>query len=181
MQDMEFTIERGKLFMLQTRNGKRTAAAALQIAVDLVNEGMLHPTKKRSAMIDPKSLDAAASSAPLTPPHLRQQRQWQPVLPHPPVRHAAWSTSRQTMQSAQAKRATRLSLRRKETTPRGHRGHDRFRGHPHRLRRHDQPRCGCCKTASAPAASPAAGKSLSTNPQRRSPSPTAPFFTKATG
>jgi pyruvate,orthophosphate dikinase len=41
MQDMEFTIERGRLFMLQTRNGKRTAAAALQIAVDLVNEGMI--------------------------------------------------------------------------------------------------------------------------------------------
>ena len=57
MQDMEFTIERGKLFMLQTRNGKRTAAAALQIAVDLVNEGMI--TKEEAVkMIDPKSLDA---------------------------------------------------------------------------------------------------------------------------
>ena len=41
MQDMEFTIENGKLFMLQTRNGKRTAAAALKIAVDLVDEGMI--------------------------------------------------------------------------------------------------------------------------------------------
>ncbi|OQB24164.1 MAG: Pyruvate, phosphate dikinase [Firmicutes bacterium ADurb.Bin182] len=57
MQDMEFTIERGKLFMLQTRNGKRTAAAALRIAVDLVNEGMI--TKKEALLkIDPKSLDA---------------------------------------------------------------------------------------------------------------------------
>ena len=57
MQDMEFTIERGRLFMLQTRNGKRTAAAALQIAVDLVNEGMI--TKEEAVkMIDPKSLDA---------------------------------------------------------------------------------------------------------------------------
>ena len=57
MQDMEFTIERGKLFMLQTRNGKRTAAAALQIAVDLVNEGMR--TKEEAIqMIEPKSLDA---------------------------------------------------------------------------------------------------------------------------
>ena len=57
MQDMEFTIERGKLFMLQTRNGKRTAAAALQVAVDLVNEGMI--TKEEAVkMIDPKSLDA---------------------------------------------------------------------------------------------------------------------------
>jgi pyruvate, orthophosphate dikinase len=41
MQDMEFTIERGKLYMLQTRNGKRTAQAALKIAIDLVKEGVL--------------------------------------------------------------------------------------------------------------------------------------------
>ena len=56
MQDMEFTIERGKLFMLQTRNGKRTAAAALKIAVDLVNEGMI--TKEEALLkVDPKQLD----------------------------------------------------------------------------------------------------------------------------
>lgn len=57
MQDMEFTIEKGKLFMLQTRNGKRTAAAALKIAVDLVAEGMA--TKADAVMkVDPKQLDA---------------------------------------------------------------------------------------------------------------------------
>jgi pyruvate,orthophosphate dikinase len=57
MQDMEFTIERGKLFMLQTRNGKRTAAAALKIAVDLVNEGML--TKEEAILkVEPKQLDS---------------------------------------------------------------------------------------------------------------------------
>jgi pyruvate,orthophosphate dikinase len=57
MQDMEFTIERGELFMLQTRNGKRTAFAALKVAVDLVNEGMI--TKEEALMkIDPKQLDA---------------------------------------------------------------------------------------------------------------------------
>ncbi|MBQ3041442.1 MAG: pyruvate, phosphate dikinase [Clostridia bacterium] len=57
MQDMEFTVEHGKLYMLQTRNGKRTAAAALKIAVDLVNEGMI--TKEKAIlMIDPKQLDA---------------------------------------------------------------------------------------------------------------------------
>ena len=56
MQDMEFTIENGKLFMLQTRNGKRTAAAALKIAVDLVNEGMI--TKEEALLkVDPKGLD----------------------------------------------------------------------------------------------------------------------------
>jgi len=57
MQDMEFTIERGKLFMLQTRNGKRTANAALKIAVDLVNEGMI--TKEEAInKVEPKQLDA---------------------------------------------------------------------------------------------------------------------------
>ncbi len=57
MQDMEFTIEEGKLFMLQTRNGKRTAAAAFKIACDLVDEGMID-TKKAVSMIDPKQIDA---------------------------------------------------------------------------------------------------------------------------
>ncbi|MEA4989165.1 MAG: pyruvate, phosphate dikinase [Anaerovorax sp.] len=57
MQDMEFTIEEGKLYMLQTRNGKRTAAAALQIACDLVDEGMISE-KEAVSMIDPKQLDA---------------------------------------------------------------------------------------------------------------------------
>ncbi len=57
MQDMEFTIEDGKLFMLQTRNGKRTAAAALKIACDLVDEGMINE-KQAVLMIDPKQLDA---------------------------------------------------------------------------------------------------------------------------
>jgi len=57
MQDMEFTIENGKLYMLQTRNGKRTAAAALKIAVDLVNEGAL--TKEEAILkVEPKQLDA---------------------------------------------------------------------------------------------------------------------------
>ena len=56
MQDMEFTIENKKLFMLQTRNGKRTAAAALKIACDLVDEGMIDE-KKAVAMIDPRNLD----------------------------------------------------------------------------------------------------------------------------
>ena len=57
MQDMEFTIEKGNLFMLQTRNGKRTAAAALKIACDMVDEGMI--TKDEALMmVEPKQLDA---------------------------------------------------------------------------------------------------------------------------
>ena len=56
MQDMEFTVENNKLYMLQTRNGKRTPAAALKIACDLVDEGMIDE-KKAVAMIEPRSLD----------------------------------------------------------------------------------------------------------------------------
>ena len=56
MQDMEFTVENGKLYMLQTRNGKRTPAAALKIACDLVDEGMIDE-KQAVAMIDPRTLD----------------------------------------------------------------------------------------------------------------------------
>lgn len=57
MQDLEFTIEEGKLYMLQTRNGKRTAKAALKIATDLVREGIIDE-KQAVMMIDPKQLDA---------------------------------------------------------------------------------------------------------------------------
>ena len=57
MQDMEFTIEDKKLYMLQTRNGKRTAAAALKIACDLVDEGMISE-KEAVSMIDPRTLDS---------------------------------------------------------------------------------------------------------------------------
>ncbi|WPC42527.1 pyruvate, phosphate dikinase [Clostridium sp. JS66] len=57
MQDMEFTIEQGKLYFLQTRNGKRTAQAALKVAVDMVNEGLI--TKEEAILkVDPKQLDA---------------------------------------------------------------------------------------------------------------------------
>ena len=57
MQDMEFTIEKGKLFMLQTRNGKRTAQAALKIAIDLVKEGLISE-QEAVLMVEPKSLDS---------------------------------------------------------------------------------------------------------------------------
>ena len=56
MQDMEFTIENRKLYMLQTRNGKRTAAAALKVACDMVNEGLIN-TDEALLMVDPKQLD----------------------------------------------------------------------------------------------------------------------------
>ena len=56
MQDMEFTIEEGKLYFLQTRNGKRTAQAAIRIACDLVDEGKITP-QEAVLRIDAKSLD----------------------------------------------------------------------------------------------------------------------------
>ena len=56
MQDLEFTIERGKLWMLQTRSGKRTAKAALKIAVDMAAEGLI-TREEAVARIDPASLD----------------------------------------------------------------------------------------------------------------------------
>ena len=61
MQDMEFTVEHGKLYMLQTRNGKRTAQAALKIACDLVDEGM-RSEEEAVAMIDPRNLDTLVRS-----------------------------------------------------------------------------------------------------------------------
>lgn len=62
MQDVEFTIQDRKLFMLQTRNGKRTAKAALKIACDLVDEGM-RTEQEAVAMIDPRNLDTLLASA----------------------------------------------------------------------------------------------------------------------
>ena len=62
MQDMEFTVEHGKLYMLQTRNGKRTAQAALKIACDLVDEGM-RTEEEAVAMIDPRNLDTLLTSS----------------------------------------------------------------------------------------------------------------------
>ena len=61
MQDMEFTVEHGKLYMLQTRNGKRTAQAALKIACDLVDEGM-RTEEEAVAMIDPRKPGFSAAS-----------------------------------------------------------------------------------------------------------------------
>lgn len=63
MQDMEFTIENEKLYMLQTRSGKRIAKAALKIACDLVDEGLIN-TDQALLMVDPKQLDT------LLHPHL---------------------------------------------------------------------------------------------------------------
>ena len=66
MQDMEFTVENGKLYMLQTRNGKRTAAAALKIACDLVDEGQI-TEQQAVAMIDPVTWTPCSTPSSIPP------------------------------------------------------------------------------------------------------------------
>ena len=91
MQDMEFTIENGKLYMLQTRNGKRTAQAALKIAVDLVDEGVC--TKEQAMMkVEPKQLDALLHPT-FVPQPCRLPSRSRPVCRRPPARRAARFTS----------------------------------------------------------------------------------------
>ena len=95
MQDMEFTIEKGKLFMLQTRNGKRTAAAALKIAVDLVNEGMISKEEAVSK-VDPRQLDALLHPA-FDPKALKEARPIAKGLPASPGAATAESILEQKM------------------------------------------------------------------------------------
>ena len=88
MQDMEFTIEDGKLYMLQTRNGKRTAAAALKIACDLVDEGMIDEQEGRLLMIEPTHAGHPAAPAVrrrgAQGGHVLWPRRW-PLLPELPA------------------------------------------------------------------------------------------------
>jgi len=115
MQDMEFTIERGRLFMLQTRNGKRTAAAALQIAVDLVGEGML--TKREAiAKIDPRSLDALLHPT-FEPKALKNAKPIASGLPASPGAACGriYFTAADAMEAA--KRGEDIILVRQETSP----------------------------------------------------------------
>ena len=115
MQDMEFTIERGRLFMLQTRNGKRTAAAALQIAVDLVNEGML--TKEEALMkIEPRSLDALLHPT-FEPKALKNAKPISSGLPASPGAACGriYFTAADAMEAA--KRGEDIILVRQETSP----------------------------------------------------------------
>ncbi len=73
MQDVEFTVERGKLWMLQTRNGKRTAAAAIKIAVDMANEGVI--TRKEAALREAPAMSTRCCTRSSTrPPRRPRQR-----------------------------------------------------------------------------------------------------------
>ena len=91
MQDMEFTIEDKKLYMLQTRNGKRTPAAALKIACDLIDEGMIDE-KQAVLMIDPRNLDALLHPT-FDPAALKAATPVAKALAASPALHAARSSS----------------------------------------------------------------------------------------
>ena len=138
MQDMEFTIENKKLYMLQTRNGKRTARAALKIACDLVDEGMIDE-KQAVLMIDPRNLDTL----------LHPQFDAKALKAATPLGKglgaspgAACGKVVFTAADAKAKGEKRREGRSRSSRdqPRGHRGHEGRRGHPDGPRRHDQPR-----------------------------------------
>ena len=81
MQDIEFTVEKGRLYMLQTRNGKRTAKAALKIAVDLAAEGADHARKEAISRVEPSALDQLLH--PTLDPEAAAQRR-SPGLPASP-------------------------------------------------------------------------------------------------
>ena len=115
MQDMEFTIENGKLYMLQTRNGKRTAAAALRIAVEMVNEGML--TEEEAIMkVEPNQLDALLHPQ-FDPEELKQAKAIAKGLPASPG--AATGTIVFTAEDAikKAEKGGKVVLVRLETSP----------------------------------------------------------------
>ena len=136
MQDIEFTVQRGKLYMLQTRNGKRTAKAALKIAVDMVREGLIDK-KEAVARIVPTSLDQ------LLHPTLDPKAERKVIAKGLPASPGAASGKVGVL----GRRGREAGARRREgdpgaarDQPRGHPRHARRRGHPDLARRHDQPR-----------------------------------------
>lgn len=126
MQDMEFTIERGKLYMLQTRNGKRTAAAALKIAVDLVDEGML--TEKQALLkVEPKQLDTLLHPT-FDPKQIKSAKPIAQGLPASPgaASGSVYFTAKDAV--AAAKAGQKVLLVRGETTPEDIEGMDLSQG-----------------------------------------------------
>ncbi len=117
MQDMEFTIEEGKLYMLQTRNGKRTAKAALKIAVDLVSEGMIDE-KTALCMIDPKQLDALLHPQ-FVPSELKKSDPLTSGLPASPGAACGQIvfTAERACELKQQNKKAKLILVRRETSP----------------------------------------------------------------
>ena len=115
MQDMEFTVEDGKLYMLQTRNGKRTAAAALKIACDLVDEGMIDE-KKAVSMIDPRNLDTLLHPQ-FDPAALKNAKPVASALPASPGAACGKIVFTAEDAKAWAERGEKVCLVRLETSP----------------------------------------------------------------
>lgn len=116
MQDIEFTIEKGKLYMLQTRNGKRTAQAALKVAVDLVAEGLIDE-KTAVLRVDPKQLDQLLHPT-FEPNALKAAKPVAKGLPASPgaASGKVYFTADETIEAAK-KRGERVILVRAETSP----------------------------------------------------------------
>ena len=106
MQDMEFTIEEGKLFFLQTRNGKRTANAALRIAVEMVDEGLI-TTDEALLRVEPKQLDQLLHPA-FDQAALKAAKALGKGLPASPALPQVRFTSRQRKQRLLQKQVTEL-------------------------------------------------------------------------
>ena len=115
MQDMEFTVENGKLYMLQTRNGKRTAAAALKIACDLVDEGMISE-QEAVAMIDPRNLDTVLHPQ-FDPAALKKAAPVATALPASPGAACGKIVFTADDAKAWAERGEKVCLVRLETSP----------------------------------------------------------------
>jgi pyruvate,orthophosphate dikinase len=126
MQDMEFTIEHGQLFMLQTRNGKRTAGAALKIAVDLVDEKMLTP-EEAVMKVEPKQLDTLLHPN-FDPAALKKADPIAKGLPASPGAATGKIYFSAEDAAAAAKNGIAVVLVREETTPEDIEGMDKSKG-----------------------------------------------------
>ncbi len=146
MQDIEFTVEQGKLYMLQTRNGKRTAKAALKVAVDQVAEGLISE-REAVARVEPSSLDQLLHPT-IDPGAVRDV-----IAAGLPASPGA-ATGEIVFGADEAERLGELGraviLVRDETSSGGHSRHARRAGRHHLPRRHDQPRRGRCARHGAP-------------------------------
>ena len=133
MQDLEFTVEQGKLWMLQTRSGKRTAKAALKIAVELANEGLI-TREEAVTRIDPAALDQLLH--PTIDPDAERKviATGLPASPGAASGEIVFSSDEAETLKAQGKQGHPGAGR---DQPRGHPRHARGRRHPHHARRHD--------------------------------------------
>ena len=157
---MEFTIEDGHLYMLQTRNPASAAQAALQIACDLVDEGMIIE-QEAVLRVEPKQLDTLPSPVSTLLPWKAAEvthRGGPAASPVPPAVRSSLLLKRQRRWSVRQDEEGRSEA--SGDQPRGYRGHAGLSGHPDCPWRHDQPRSRCCSRHGQPAVSPAAATTM---------------------